>query len=519
MVDYREILRLASEPRNSQRQIAASVGSSHHTVKEVVETARLKGIEWPLEETVSNEMLMSILFPDKYESSSCFLEPDYEYIHKELAKPGVTMTLLWNEYRVKCEECGKRPYMSTQFGDKYRRWARITKATMRIHHKPGDVMEVDWAGNTLPIYDSVTGEVKLAYLFVAVLPCSCYTYAEICPDMKSESWLYCHAHAYNYFGGVTRLLVPDNLKTGVTLNTRYETVLNRSYKELAEYYDTAIVPCRVEAPKDKSHAEGGVKYASTWILAALRNEHFFSLEEASEAVKLKLEELNDRTFTDRNRNGSRRSSFFEEERSYLKPLPAHSYEPAIWIPSMKVGYDYLVSDGLNKYSVPFDLIGERVDIRTTRNTVEVFYRGNRVALHVRSHTAQRDPIVNPEHMTPEHRKYLNYNTEDFLLWASAVGAKTTQVVKYFLNSGKEAEQGFKACVSLNKMVEKYGKEKIEEACGKVLLYTSTPSIRIITTVLKSAPDKQTKHTDKPDYSNSYGITRGVEYYKKGGASK
>lgn len=150
MVDYREILRLASEPRNSQRQIAASVGSSHHTVKEVVETARLKGIEWPLEETVSNEMLMSILFPDKYESSSCFLEPDYEYIHKELAKPGVTMTLLWNEYRIKCEECGKRPYMSTQFGDKYRRWARITKATMRIHHKPGDVMEVDWAGNTLP---------------------------------------------------------------------------------------------------------------------------------------------------------------------------------------------------------------------------------------------------------------------------------------------------------------------------------------------------------------------------------
>ena len=217
-------------------------------------------------------------------------------------------------------------------------------------------------------------------------------------------------------------------------------------------------------------------------------------------MKLKLEELNDRTFTDRNRNGSRRSSFFEEEKSYLKPLPAHSYEPAIWIPSMKVGYDYLVSDGLNKYSVPFDLIGERVDIRTTRNAVEVFYRGNRVALHVRSHTAQRDPIVNPEHMTPEHRKYLNYNTEDFLLWASAVGAKTTQVVKYFLNSGKEAEQGFKACVSLNKMVEKYGKEKIEEACGKVLLYTSTPSIRIITTVLKSAPDKQTKHTDKLDYS-------------------
>ncbi len=192
-------------------------------------------------------------------------------------------------------------------------------------------------------------------------------------------------------------------------------MLNRSYKELAEYYDTAIVPCRVEAPKDKIHADGGVKYASTWILAALRNEHSFSLEEASDAVKLKLEELNRRTSIDKNRNGNRRSSFFEEENSYLKPLPAHSYEAAVWIPSIKVGYDYLVSDELNKYSVPFDLIGERVDIRTTRNAVEVFYRGNRVTLHVRYYTAQRDPIVNPDHMTPEHRKYLNYNTEDFLL--------------------------------------------------------------------------------------------------------
>ena len=160
--------------------------------------------------------------------------------------------------------------MTTQFGDKYRAWARITKATMRIHHKPGDAMQVDWAGDTLSVYDSMTGEITPAYLFIAVLPCSCYIYAEATADMKLENWLNCHVHAYEYFGGVTRLLIPDNLKAGVTKNNRYETVLNRSYQEMAEYYDTAIVPARVEHPKDKSLAEGSVKFASTWILAALR---------------------------------------------------------------------------------------------------------------------------------------------------------------------------------------------------------------------------------------------------------
>lgn len=519
MVDYRTILRLSSQG-NTGRQIAASVGSSRNTVSDVLEVAEGMGISWPLDESVTNAELQNIMFPRKANTESNYLEPDYEYIHRELAKPGVKLTLLWDEYRVKCENCGKNPYMSTQFGDKYRKWARITKATMRIHHKPGDVMEVDWAGNTLPIYDSVTGEVSAAYLFVAVLPCSCYTYAELCRDMKQESWLTCHAHAYNYFGGTTRLLVPDNLKTGVISNTRYETVLNRSYHELAEFYDTAIVPCRVEAPRDKSHAEGGVKFSSTWILAAIRNEHFFSFEEASEAVKIKLEELNRRDFKDKNRNGNRLSSFLEEEKTYMKPLPVHPYEVATWIPGIKVGYDYLVTDGTNKYSVPFDLIGERVDIRITRNAVEVFFKSNRVAIHVRNTVAQKAPIVNPEHMTPEHRKYLNYNTNDFMAWANSVGVKTAQVVKCFLNGGKEAEQGFKSCASLAKLADKYGNEKLEDSCSKVLSHTTAPSMRIITTVIKSKQNKpEGKGNIQTDYSNNYGITRGVGYYGKGGASK
>lgn len=296
-------------------------------------------------------------------------------------------------------------------------------------------MQVDWAGDTLPIYDSVTGEITPAYLFIAVLPCSCYVYAEATADMKLENWLSYHVHAYEYIGGVTRLLIPDNLKTGITKNTRYETVLNRRYQELAEYYDTAIVPARVEHPKDKSLAEGSVTFASTWILAALRNEHFFTLTEAKEAVRAKLEKLNLRGF--KSREGCRRKAYMEEEKAFMKLLPNGRYELAVWNPNIKVSTDYLISDGKNKYSVPFDLIGEKVDIRLTSTTVEVFFHGSRVASHMRKPAVQRDPIVNPEHMTPEHRKYLNYNTEDFTVWAKSIGDNTAMITAYFLTAGKE----------------------------------------------------------------------------------
>ncbi|HIX92506.1 MAG TPA: IS21 family transposase [Firmicutes bacterium] len=306
MVNYKEILRLSHEGY-SQRQLESSLHCSRHTIREVLAAAKANGITYPLDDSFSNEQLEAILFPNRYASDNAYLTPDFTYIHKELAKPKVTLTLLWDEYRQKAETLGKRPYMPTQFGDKYRAWASITKATMRIHHKPGDAMEVDWAGQTLPIYDSVTGEEFPAYLFIAVLPYSGYTYAEATSDMKLENWLNCHIHAYEYFGGATRLLITDNLKTGVIKNTRYETVLNRSYQELAEYYDTAIVPARVEHPRDKSHAEGTVRFASTWILAALRNEHFFTLTEAKEAVSLKLEELNIREF--KRREGCRKSAY------------------------------------------------------------------------------------------------------------------------------------------------------------------------------------------------------------------
>lgn len=514
MVDYREILRLLSLKYNYS-QIAEALHSSRNTIREVKKLADEKGISWPLEAELSNQRLYGLLHPERLNKVQVYMEPDYAYIHNELAKKGVNLTLIHEEYKVKCASAGRVPYQYTQFCELYRSWARKSKATMRIHHKPGDAMEVDWAGGTLPITDPVTGETFPAYLFVAVLPCSCYVYAELCSDMQSENWLLCHVHAYEYFGGVPRLLIPDNLKTGVTKNTRFDTIINRSYTELADHYCTAVVPTRVRAPKDKPHAEGTVSYASTWILAALRNETFFSIADAKVAVAEKLEQLNSYPF--KKREGNRLEAYLLEEKEFMQPLPANPYEPSTWS-EQTILLDYTVTDGLNKYSVPYDLIGEVVNVRVTRDAVEVFFHGSRVAVHPRDQKRRRDPIIVPTHMPDNHRQYLAYTKTDFETWAATIGPNTEKVVHFFLESGRAPEQGFKSCVSLKKYAERYKAERIEEACRQILTFSGEPSIRGLSILLKSPVG-----TNRPENQGlsitvhrSRGITRGADQFRRGG---
>lgn len=508
MINYREILRLLSLGY-TQHQIAASLHCSRNTVRDVRNASARLGFKWPLDDSVTNEYLESQIHPGKNATNSIRKEPDCAYIHSELAKKHVNLSLLWSEYCTECYTNGDIPYMYTQFCERYRKWAKLTKATMRINHKPGETLQVDWAGSTIPIYDQ-SGSIMDAYVFVAVLPYSCYAYVEACTDMQSETWLLCHAHAYSYFGGVTRLLVPDNLKTGVVTNSRYETVLNRSYDELASYYDTAIVPKRVKHPKDKSNVEGSVGFVSTWIIAALRNRKFFTFDEAEQAVKEKLEELNHVPF--KKREGNRYDAYFGEELNFMRQLPLTPYEPAVWS-TAKVPLDYLISDGKNKYSVPFDLIGEIVDIRLTRQVVEVFFKGSRVALHPRELKQLRNPIVVPGHMPEQHRKYLSYNADDFTLWAKSIGKNTAAVVNSFLESGREPEQGYKSCASLTKLADKYGNAKLEKACEQVLMYASAPGIRVITAALKAGSNNSSKAYNTDDVSH-YGITRGAAHFVK-----
>ena len=513
MVKYQEILRLRSLGYN-QRQIAVSAHCSRDTIREVFRLADEHNLAWPLDAAMTDKALQSLFYPERINQSDR-KEPDYQYIHSELAKDGVTLTLLWSEYCESCRAEGAIPYMSTHFSDKYRRWARSTKATMRIKHKPGNAIMVDWAGSTFDIHDSVTGDIIPAYVFVSVLPCSCYAYVEPCLDMKSETWITCHVNMYNYFNGSSRLIIPDNLRVGVISNTRYETILNRSYNEMAEYYDTAVVPARVDRPRDKSAAEGTVKYTSTWIIAALRNRKFFGLHELKSAVAEKLEEFNAKDF--KKREGSRLSAFLNEEKSFLKPLPAYPYEPAVWS-TATVQKDYLISDEKNKFSVPFDLIGEKIDIRITSNTIEAFFHGLRVASHPRPDQRLRDPIINPNHMPENHRKYLSYNDGEFLSWAAGIGPQTHAVVKSFLERGKVSEQGYKACASLTKLADRYGHEKVENACERGLAYSSMPTIRNISIILKNrqASIRREPESRKVDVGSQYGITRGADYFCRGG---
>ena len=302
------------------------------------------------------------------------------------------------------------------------------------------------------------------------------------------------------------------MKTGVIKNTRTELILNRSYYEMAERYGTAIIPARPIKPKDKPAAEGTVKVIETWILAALRDRRFFSFEDLNKAIVEKLDKFNAKPF--QKRKGSRLSAFHEEEKEFLMPLPASPYETAVWS-TATIQPDHLITVRDCKYSVPYEFIGKEVDIRTTENSIEVFYHNNRIASHARK-AYSPDLIYVPEHMPESHRKYLAYNTETFLDWGENVGASTFIVVRNFLYMHKVEQQGYKPCTSLMKLADRYSAERLEKACEKALSYIPSPSLKNITTILKNGQDKvpvaKTKLSDK---CSSYGITRGSSYFKGG----
>lgn len=294
--------------------------------------------------------------------------PDYDWVHRELAKPGVTLQLLWFEYCDRCRDGGETAYQLTQFKKYYREYAAQTKATMHLNRKPGELMEVDWAGQTAAIIDDETGEVIDTYVFVAVLPYSGYGYVEAFLNQTQHSWIAAHVNAYEYFGGVTRILVPDNLKTGVIKHTKAEIILNRSYQEMAEYYGTAIIPTRVRTPKDKATVEGTVGIISTFILAAVRNQKFFTLAELNSEIRERLQKFNHKPF--QRKEGSR-ATLYAEERQFLLPLPKNAYELSEW-KKATVQYNYHIQADGHYYSVPYEYIKREVDVRLTRNIVEVF---------------------------------------------------------------------------------------------------------------------------------------------------
>jgi len=509
MTNYREILRLLSQGI-SQRSIAVSCGCSRSTVQRTIARAEENGLKWPLPPELTDERLRKVFSPPPAPSSpGSYKEPDCEHIHSELAKSGVTLSLLWNEYSAQCRQSDEIPFMYTQFCKRYRDYAARHKATMHIERKPGEKMEVDWAGQTLELTDNITGAAIPVYVFVSVLPYSGYAYVEAFLTRIQENWIAAHVNAYQYLGGVTRILVPDNLKTGVDRVEWYTPVINKCYHEMAEHYGTAVIPARVRKPKDKPSVEGAVGVISTWIIAALRNWRCFSLRELNEAIAEKLEEFNRKPF--QKKPGSRLSIFEEYEKPVLQPLPDKPFELAEWKVCV-VAYNYHVSVDKMFYSVSYEHIKQKVDVRLTRSTVEVFLKGTRIASHIRKYGHPGQYTTVPEHMPEDHLKYTHWNAERYISWARSIGENTAAVIRAILASRKIEQQSYRACTALLKLSDKYSAHRLEAACKRALTYTPAPNFKTVQTILATGQDKLADEQQEYDASAEFGITRGSGYY-------
>jgi|ADurb_Val_02_Slu_FD_contig_123_17454_length_3702_multi_3_in_0_out_1_3 transposase len=514
MTEYREILRLQGQGV-SQRAIAESLACSRNTVARVLKRAKELTISWPLSPETTDAVLDKLFYPDTVTALNRRL-PDNEYIHRELAKSGVNLKLLWSEY---CEECKANqeiPLMYSQFCYYYQQYSQRTRATMHIPRKPAEQIEVDWAGQAMEVVDSISGEVYKAYLFVGVLPYSQYTYVEAFLSQDLESWINAHVNMFRFFGGAAKMLVPDNLKTGVDKTSWYNPVINKTYHEMSEYYDTAVVPARVRRPKDKPSVEGMVGVASTWIMARLRNQKYFTLGELNQDILTKLDELNSAPF--QKREGCRQSVFLAEEKPLLLPLPSTPYELATWRVAT-VQFNYHIAVDKMHYSVPYEYIKRQVDVRITRNIVEVFYNNHRIASHRRIQGRLGQYSTADTHMPPDHQTYIQWNADRFIKWGETVGPHTKITIKAILASHKVEQQAYRSCMGLLKLADKYSVERLENACQKALSYTPAPSLKSVKAILGSGQDKVKldKAVPAEHPSAQYGFTRGAEYYGRFGS--
>jgi len=381
---------------------------------------------------------------------------------------------------------------------------------MHVIRKPGEQLEVDWAGQTASIIDRDTGEVIDAYVFVGVLASSGYAYVEAFLSQNLECWITAHVNMYRFFGGVTRILIPDNLKTGVDKASWYTPVINKTYHELAEHYGTAVIPARIRKPKDKANVEGTVGVITTWIIASLRNQKFFTLFDLNITMKERLQTFNQRPF--QKKDGSRLSVFLEEEKPMLQPLPAAPYEIATW-KMATVQYNYHIFADKMYYSVPYEYIKHKVDVRMTHLVIEVFYHNLRICSHprLRGRAGQYSTVI--EHMPEDHKKYSQWNAKRFISWAKSVGPKTHIAIKAILSSYKVEQQGYRSCMAILKLADKYSVSRLEAACLKVLSFTSNPSYKSIKTILSTGRDKLKEETVK-ESKEDYGFTRGAGYYRR-----
>jgi len=446
----------------SAREIARTLGVARSTIQDNLARARAAGIDWPLPAEWSDEVLEQRLFarsglrPGRRRHS----EPDWATLARELKRPGVNLMVLWEEYR----EAHPDGYGYSRFCDLYREFERRLSPVMRQHHVAGDKVFVDYSGKKIAIVDAATGEVREAEIFVAVLGASNYTYAEATWTQTLPDWTEAHVRMFRYFGGVPRLIVPDNLKSGVHKASFYDPEINRSYAMMAAHYGVGILPARPYRPRDKAKVEAGVRFAQTYILGRLRHQTFFSLAEANSAIRLVLDRMNGHVMR---RLGTSRSDLFASvERPALHALPATDYEFAEWR-FARVGPDYHVEVEGFYYSVPHALIRAQVDVRITNRTIEVFHRAKRVAAHQRRYGGARHG-TDPQHMPSAHRRYAAWSPERFRRWAHTIGPNTEGLILAVLANRPHPEQGFRTCLGVLRLFRGLNPTRAEAVAARAL---------------------------------------------------
>jgi len=457
MKKIKEVMRLKYEAKLSNRAIAGACKVSNSTVGEYLKRAKESGISWPLGE-IGEEELYQKLFPEKAViTERKYPMPDWEAVRKEKKQKGVTLQLLWQEYKAKYPE----GYQYAQYCVHYQRWqGSQIGPTRHIDHIGGEQMQVDYAGLKIPFTDPETGEIRQVSLFVASLPASNYIYAETQPSENQCNWNNGHVRALEYFGGVVKIVVPDNLQTGITKPNYFEPGVNLAYQDLAEYYQFAVLPARIKQPRDKGKVENGVQNVERWVIAPLRHCKFFSLHEVSLAVKEKLDQLNNKTMLSYGR--TRRQEFEEFDRPNLRPLPEKPYEYADR-KIATVNIDYHIEFDGHLYSVPHTLIHKKVDIRATERMVEIFHQGKSIAIHPRNFRHGRFSTLR-EHMPANHQFMADINSDRLIEWASKIGPQTANLVKATLKSRPFPEQAYRSCLGILSLAKKYNHPLLEHAC-------------------------------------------------------
>ena len=503
MRKIRDVLRLSAAGL-SKRQIAASLGIGPTAAGACLRRARETGIGWPLPDDLDDEALERRLYPPAATQATDWRSlPDWPTVHRELRRKGVTLQLVWEEYRAVYPD----GYGRSWFCELYRAWEGRLSPTMRQAHVAGEKLFVDYAGTTIDIFDAATGEVHACQLFVAALGASSMTYAEATFTQTLSDWIGSHTRAFAFFGGVPGMVVSDNLKSGITKACFYEPAVNRAYAEMATHYDTAIVPARPLRPRDKAKVEVAVQVATRWIIAKLRNTKYFSLAELNEGIRDCVTALNDRV--SRHLGSSRRALFEAVEQSALKSLPIETYVYAEW-KECKAGLDYHVEVEKHYYSVPHALLRETLWARITARAIELFHRGTGVAVHVRSSSNRKHTTVR-EHMPASHQRYADWTPERIQRQAAEIGPKTAALVELILREKTHPEQGFRATIGILRHAKSFGRERLEAACDRAL-EIGARSYTSVTSILKNNLDRRrpASATDGPAIVHSN--IRGPRYF-------